>query len=65
MNYTEIFRLIDQSNRPLMYKNGKSIKHPTVVEAENKLVELGIYDDEGLLITKDKTVLDYFEYNWS
>ena len=54
--YSEIFDLIDESNRP----EGT----PGIKEAEAKLVEMGVYNEDGELITEDEVVWNYYEDNW-
>jgi len=54
--YTEIFDLIDDSNRP----EGT----PGKEAAEAKLVGMGIYSESGELIVQDEVIHEYYEYNW-
>lgn len=64
MNYKKIFELIDTSNGPWIYKNGKFIMHPIAKKAETKLIELGVYDDEGQFTSQDPKIIYYYEKNW-
>jgi hypothetical protein len=54
--YTKIFDLIDDSNRP----DGT----PGKEAAEAKLVEMGIYAEEGELVIEDDIIWNYYEDNW-
>jgi hypothetical protein len=54
--YTEIFDLIDDSNRP----DGT----PGKETSEAKLVGMGIYSESGELIVQDEVIHDYYEDNW-
>jgi len=55
-NYKSLFKLIDLSNRP----NGT----PGKELAEQTLIEVGIYNSDGELVTKDQKVIDYYESKW-
>ena len=62
--YSKIFKLIDQSNAPLIHLNGKFFKHFSAEAAEQELIELGIYNADGELITEDEVILEYYESHW-
>lgn len=64
MNYQQLFKLIDTSNGPWIYKNGVLVIHPLAKEAETKLIKLGVYDDKGQLISQDPKIIQYYEKNW-
>lgn len=51
MNYEHIFELINLSNEGY-------------VDAERELIELGIYDDTGDIITEDEVILKFYEENF-
>jgi hypothetical protein len=55
--YKEIFSLIDLSNRP-KYTPGKE-------SAEEELINMGIYNKDGELITNDPIINQYYEEKWT
>lgn len=46
----------------LLKKHGKKLA--LIVIAETKLIELGVYDDKGQLISQDPKIIQYYEKNW-
>jgi hypothetical protein len=51
MNIKDICKLIDKSNQ------GDK-------EAETQLIKLGVYNEDGELITTNTTIIKYYKKNW-